>query len=439
MKIGDFWFYSLMIFCASRTADALNVFVGLWLVPRYVEPAELGAVMPITSFANVIALPATIFATTFMKEVDTLANRGEYGKMKSLMRGVFVGVGVLLVLSIIIARLTTPLFLNHIHIAEGSLGLIIIASSFLTSVAPIYQNALQALKKFRAMSVLTFVGAPIRLIVMLVTMPFRPLSGYFVGQAATPAFNIFASVFCLRKELQVTAVPYWTKSIIKHFTSLFLLVACYQGIFALSSLVEQTVLRQQLPEIDTAAYYMVSRFSDIANYISVALLVTLFPFASELAAKGKPTRAFVLKASLVSVVFGVFLSTVFLFFGATLLRYLPHGELYSQYAWAIPWMIWIMVLLNIQGYHTNTEIAASRWGFLKWWIPVNLFFSGALLFVANHHLFDAALPEIVRSCVDKVSITSLKSILWWFTAFAVIRVVICFIELFRQPRYASQQ
>ena len=47
-KLGDFWWYSLMLFCAMRAADCLNVFVGLWLVPKYVEPAELGAVMPLT-------------------------------------------------------------------------------------------------------------------------------------------------------------------------------------------------------------------------------------------------------------------------------------------------------------------------------------------------------------------------------------------------------
>ena len=33
-KLGDFWWYSLMIFVASRAADYLNVFVGLWLVPK---------------------------------------------------------------------------------------------------------------------------------------------------------------------------------------------------------------------------------------------------------------------------------------------------------------------------------------------------------------------------------------------------------------------
>ena len=35
-RMGDFWWYSLLLFCACRFADVLNAFVGLWLVPKYV-------------------------------------------------------------------------------------------------------------------------------------------------------------------------------------------------------------------------------------------------------------------------------------------------------------------------------------------------------------------------------------------------------------------
>ena len=47
-----------MLFCAMRAADCLNVFVGLWLVPKYVPPSELGAVQPLKKFkaSSVIAV-----------------------------------------------------------------------------------------------------------------------------------------------------------------------------------------------------------------------------------------------------------------------------------------------------------------------------------------------------------------------------------------------
>ena len=64
-RLGDFWWYSLMLFCACRAADLLNAFVGLWLVPKYVDPSELGAVTPLGNFAGLLALPVAVFANTF--------------------------------------------------------------------------------------------------------------------------------------------------------------------------------------------------------------------------------------------------------------------------------------------------------------------------------------------------------------------------------------
>ena len=215
-RLGDFWWYSLMLFCACRAADLLNAFVGLWLVPKYVDPSELGAVMPLTNFANFLAIPVAAFANTFRNELTRLSIGKEFGKLKTLMRGVFAATAVFLFVAIVVARFTLPLFLDRIRIVEGALGLVIIAASFVSTVAPIYSNVLQALKKFNAQSLLSIVGAPVRLIAMLLAMPFRAITGYFVGQAAVPAFNIAASVLALRRGLSVKAGPYWTNDVIRY-------------------------------------------------------------------------------------------------------------------------------------------------------------------------------------------------------------------------------
>lgn len=300
-RLGEFWYYSLMLFCACRVADVMNLFVGLWLVPKYIGMKELGAVLPLTTFATTLALPAFVFAMTFMKEVNTLAVHREFGKMKSLMRGVFIGVGVFIILAILASVFLLPLFLERIRIANGMLGVLILVSAFLGCVAPVYTNALQALKRFTALSVINVIGAPLRLLTMLVAMPFRPLSGYFVGQSANPGFSIVASIFCLRKELSVPAEPYWTRPVFKRFMFLFFGMAGYQLAGMMCGLVESTVLRQRIPEVESAAYYMVTRFSDIGNFISATLIVTLFPYTAELAEQGKSTRPFILKSSLVMI------------------------------------------------------------------------------------------------------------------------------------------
>ena len=231
-----------MLFCACRAADLLNAVVGLWLVPKYVSPADLGAVMPLTSFASFLALPVSIFAMTFMKEVTSLATQGEHGKMKSLMRGVFIGAGVFLLVAIAMTRLMLPMFLERIRIVKGSLGIIIVTYAFLLSISPVYSNALQALKRFKTISFLNIAVAPLRFLVMFAAMPFRALAGYFVGQAAAPAFSIVASVWSLRKELSVPAEPYWNRPVFKKFSLLLLGIAVFyysgsilRGLFPLGS------------------------------------------------------------------------------------------------------------------------------------------------------------------------------------------------------------
>lgn len=430
-RLGDFWFFSLVLFLASRLADCLNVFVGIWLVPKYVSPDELGAVMPLTQFATLVAIPIAVFATVFMKEVNTLATQRAYGKMKSLMRGVFIAGGVILLLAIILSRLLLPAFLTRIRIVEGSLGFLILATGFLSCIAPIYTNALQALKRFKELSLLSLISAPLRLIAMLVTMPFRALSGYFIGQSAPSVLSIFGALFCLRKELAVPAEPYWTPSVYRRFGRLLAGTACFLIPYTLCGAIETTVLRQRLPDVESAAYYMVTRFSDIAGYLSIPLLATLFPFTAELAEQGKPTRSLVLKCCLAVVLSNAALALFFAIAGRPLLGLLPNGESYASYHWAIPWMIAVTTLNAIQGFHTNTEVSAGRFGFLWWWLPLNFGYPALLLLVTGYGYFTAWLPENVSAFLSAHNVTSLTAMMWWMTARTAISAGIALCGLMR--------
>jgi len=431
-RLGDFWWYSLMLFCACRAADLLNAFVGLWLVPKYVDPSELGAVMPLAQFANFLAIPVSIFAMTFMKEMTTLATRGEYGKMKSLMRGVFIGAGVFLALALIVSKFTLPLFLERIRVAEGSLGFLILAAAFTGAVAPVYQNALQALKRFKTISILSIVGAPLRFVAMLIAMPFRALSGYFVGQTATPAFAIATSVWSLRKELSVPAEPYWTRDTFRQMAKLLMGIALCHVAGGILGLVEQTVLRQRLPDLDSAGYYMATRFSDIATFVACTLLTVLFPFTASLATEGKPTRNLVVKSTLAMLATGSLLALAFTVAGRPILALLPDGDKYAEYAWAIPWLIGITTLAAIQTFHTNTEISAGRFAFLKWWVPINLVFAAGLLLITGYGYFTAYLPEAWCDFLAQHNFTSLKAMMVWFSVTAIAKATAALVELLRQ-------
>ena len=431
-KLGDFWWYSLMIFAASRAADCLNVFVGLWLVPKYVEPSELGAVMPLTNFASFLAIPIAVFASTFRNELTSLAVNRKFGQMKTLMRGVFIATAIFLFLAIVICRFVLPAYLERIRVAEGSLGLVILICSFISAVSPIYGNALQPLKKFKATSAIALVSAPLRLITMLVMMPFRALTRYFVGQCAVPVSQIVGSVICLRKELSVPAEPYWNREIVRRFGRLFLIFGVSAVAGGISSLVESTVLRQRLPELDSAAYYMVTRFSDIAGFLASALVFTLFPFTAELAAKGKDTRPLIVKTSLAVFVTNAALAAFFWLFGERIISFLPHGNEYSAYWWAIPWIIAITSINLFCGFYSTGEVSAFRFGYMKWMIPLTLLYPAVLLFVTGYGYFTAYLPASWAAFLATHNIVSLSAMLWWMTGIAVLKAIGCALAMLRK-------
>lgn len=439
-KLGDLWWYSLMIFIACRAADALNAFVGLWLVPKYVDPSELGAVMPLTSFACFLALPLSIFSMAFAKEVNTLASRREFGQLKSLLKGVFITTAAALLLAIIASRILLPLFLKRIRIVEGSLGILILATAILSCSAPIFTNALQGLKRFKELSLLNLLTAPARLIAMLATIPFRALSGYFVGQCSTPVLQILTSVFCLRRDLAVPAKQYWCRSVAKRFSRIILGATGYLSCAGLTVMVEQLILRQRLPDVESAAFYMATRFSEIAAFVTGTLLLTLFPYTSELSESGKSTRPLVVKASAVTILFGAILAGIFTLFGKRLLTLLPNGNLYADYAWSIPWLIGITSVGSIWGYHANTEISANRFGFLKWWIPTSVLYVIIMFLVTGYGYFSAVLPDSVSSFLSTHNVTSLSAFLWCATVMTGIRVFFAIFDLLSQhpPQTTSQ-
>lgn len=428
-----------MLFCAARAADLLNAFVGLWIVPKYVDPSELGAVMPLTQFANFLAIPVAAFANTFRNELTRLSIGKEFGKLKALMRGVFVATAVFLFLAIIIARLLLPAFLERIRIVQGSLGIVIIAASFVSAVAPIYANAVQALKKFKAASIANILCAPLRLITMLIAMPFRPLSGYFLGQASVPIFSIAASVFSLRKELSVVAERYWSREIVRHFARVFALFLSsgLAGGFYLT--IESMILRQRLPDLDSAGYYIATRFSEIAGFLCCTLVFTIFPYAAEKAAKGEDTRPLVIKSTLVNGLFCALIALPFLFFGRTILSILPHGAEYADYWWAIPWLIGITYLASILSFYVTSEVSSYRFGFMKWCIPIDIAYPTLLLLITGYGHFSEFIPPSWANFFSKHNISSLDTILCWMTTFHVAKAIACLISMYKAPHKSLYQ
>ena len=395
---------AILLFLALRVGDLVNVAAGMWFVPRYVSPEDIGAVLPVTSFATFLSLPVFAFAMTVMKESACLSSEGARGKVKSLLRGVFLAVAVLLVVVLTVSAVVVPHFLKAMRVSDASAGILVVAAAFLGCVAPVYTDALQSLKRFRALAAVEVAGSVIRFLVMLAAMPFRALAGYFAGQAVLPAFRIAGSVFALRGDLSVPAQPYWNRRTVRRIVLAFLGIAVYQGVPMAASLVEQSMLRMGLPSVDSAGYYMVSRFSDFLHYLTFPLLLVMFPYTASAARRNASTRPFVLRCAAVTLVAAALMAAAYALCGAELLSLMPHGADYAAYVPYMPWLVVITALTTCQVFCTNAEVSAGRFGFLLWFAPLHVAYPAALYVAAR------------CGCAS-----SLPALLLWFGAASLAR------------------
>ena len=177
---------------------------------------------------------------------------------------------------------------------------------------------------------------------------------------------------------------------------------------------------------------MATRFSDIAVFVACTLTTVLFPFTASLAAEGKTTRHLVVKSSLAMLAIGALLALVFAIAGRPILALLPDGDKYTEYAWAIPCLVGITTLAAIQTFHTNTEISAGRFTFLKWWVPLHLVFATGLLLITGHGYFTAYLPESLCDFLAQHNFTSLTAMIVWFSGTAIVKTIAALVELLRQ-------
>lgn len=427
-RLGDLWWYTLILLCAQRLGDVINAFVGLWLVPKYVSPAELGAVLPLTQVGSVLGLPLTILLIPFTKFLNTYATRGEYGKVKRLLCDMFVLSIILFAGTLVYARFFMPLVFTRMRVAEGSLGLLIVASGVISIVSTGFGNALQALKQFRLIAITSLLAAPLRLITMLVFMPFRAISGYFLGQSAPSALAIVVSLFGLRQKLgrQVRSEPYWLvdwRSIIRYT----LPVAVYVVTGAIQVMVETFVIRHRLPDMDSAGYYVISRFAEIGAYTGMTFAFVLFPLAMENNEQGERSHRLLWQSMGGTLGSGLLLAAIFHFSGRWLLGQSSAWRDYVPYAPQMTVLTVIIVVRVASACFVNFEMACGRFGFVSYFILMSGIESVLLYGLTGYGFFEGLLPSgwiVWMASMRAARLDFLLQVMLWFSMCTFVCLVL---------------
>ncbi|NLX27155.1 MAG: hypothetical protein GXY61_14555 [Lentisphaerae bacterium] len=439
-RLGPFWWYTIILWIVQRFGDVVNAFIGLWLVPKYVPQEELGAVLPLSQVGGVLGLPLSILLVPFTKFLNTYATRGEYGKVKRLLRDVFVLSGILFVGTLVYARFFMPAVFLRMRVADGSLGLLIVASGVLGSMSPVFVSALQALKRFRVIAVINLLSAPVRLITMLIFMPFRALSGYFVGQSAPSVFSIFASLFGLRRQLgrQVKSESYWQadwRSLVRYT----LPVATVLAAGALQAAVEMFVIRHRLSDMDSAGYYVISRFAEIGAYTGLTFMFVLFPLAAE--QHEKKEREYRILWHSLGGVFGIGALFVLIIHlsGEWLLALLPMWKEYVPYASQMTLLTSVLVMRTAGGCFINFEMACGRFGFIGYGVAIPTVECILLYGLTGYSFFSGWLPPAWIDWMASLNACRLSFILQVMLWSSVLTIVCGACQLLLRHRRARRQ
>ena len=423
-RIGDFWWYSLMIFVACRTGDAIQAFIGLYLVPKYVGTEELGAVMPLQSLATLFSAPLAVIATVFAKYVNVYATRGETGKVKCFIRDVIGASCLVFLVCTLAAVVLLPHFYERLRVTAGLLTFLILASGFVGNISQLFTNALQGLKKFKTMSIVNVIGAPIRLLTLLVAMPIRALSGYILGQTTPPAASSLVAFLSLRRDFKGVACDTSWRRDLGEIGRYLLPVAITTCLSTLLGTICLTVYRQRLPEAESAAYYLLTRFTDVITYIGVSMTVVLVPLASEAHERGQESTT-VLRHTIVATILVTAAAAIgFAVLGQPLLALSSVWRNAADYAILMPPLAAIAGAGMIIGAITSYEMSCRRFGAATAILLFNVGWTICLVGFSGFAFFRGILPDNIVDCVESWHVNRLSVYTWASLVSALLQILL---------------
>ena len=425
-RFGDFWWWSLVIFLACRSGDLIQAFAGLWLVPKMVGEAELGAALPLIQISSVFALPLAILTAPFSRWLSIYSVRGELGKIKRLLSLAFWGVAIAFIIALALARFILPAFFERLRVAEGSLGTLLIVAGLAGPLASVFTSALQGLRRFGAITLSNIAGSPLRLLVLLIAMPFRPLSGYVLGQITPHATLIAIALTSLRRHLgRAVKVVKLGKSDVAAMLRYTWPIAINTLACSICGTWQALLIRQRLPEVESAAFYIISRLAETSSYAGISISLVLFPLVAEAHESGDRQGENALLRRIVAGTFipGAAITIFFAFFGRHILGLV---DLWSPYVYAAPLMTLLTLRTTLNaacGVCASYEIAAGRFAYLLFYLPMMIFETAALVLLTGYEALEPFMPQFVTRAVSALNPARLDFFIYWVLFIAIIEAV----------------
>ena len=363
-RLGPLWWYSAVMFGVQALVAIISAYMGLWLVPKWVPADQLGALLPLGQVGALLGLPLAIILTPFLKFVNVFAAKGETGKVKALIQDVLAIVAVASVGVAIYTYLVCPLVFERMRVSGGGLVWLLCGLAITSALAPVFFNALQSLQRFRVIAAGGLIPPFIRLGALWLILPTLGLVGFFGTQLLIAVIGIGIAAWGLRGVLSKTIKR---ESYREHLREMGLFTLPILALTVASNIqgtCETVVIRHALPDVESAAYYMVSRFAEIPAGIWGAIGLVFFPFVSERHEHGMESDRMLRHAMMFIFVVGGVMGVALTWGADWLLGLTPGWCLYRPYSWLMGILVLRTVLFQAVACFFTYEIACRRFRFV---------------------------------------------------------------------------
>jgi len=401
-RLGPLWWYAALMFMVNRMGDAVNVFIGLWLAPRFVAEPELGALLPVINVSTVYVLPLGVLLLPVPKFLNTFAARNETGKARALLRDIVLVSAAYALAMVVFILWTGDAMLLRLKLSDPRLLWLMALFAFLSLLTPLVLAAQQAFKLFKSMVVAGAVAPWVRLAGMLVFLPLMGGLGYLLAQLGLGLAGIgiagVAVFLAARKMGRCESYRAHWGEMARYAMPLVLgmLAGRVQGP------VESLVIRQRLPEVVSAGYYYVVMFGMIPAYFTGAITPFLWALISDRFERGEKTETLMWQSLAFNFAVGGAV-TLAAYFLAPPLFQLPRDLPWKPYA-EYAGYVWVFCLLQVvrggTAVFTAHEAACRRFGYMWHTIPASLLCSALLYVIPGWIVFKPWLPQRVWEWFD---------------------------------------
>jgi O-antigen/teichoic acid export membrane protein len=410
--LGPLWWYAAVMFFVQRVGDVINLYTGLWLVPLWVPPAELGALLPLGQIGGMLGLPLAILLTPFTKFLNAFGAKEETGKVKALLCDALILAGVSAVGIAAYTWYSAPFVFERLRISGAGLIWLMCGIAVTSAFMPILSNGLQALKRFRCMGYVGLASAPVRLLFLLALLPAFGLTGFFSAQFLANVAALGISFFGLREIMSSKIRRESYRGHLREMLLYTLPIAVVMVVGSITTTVQLLVIRQRLPDIESAAFYFGSRFSEIPNILWSAIAVVFFPVISEAFEKGRDTRRILIQVLLFTVVGGAVVAVGLGTAMDWLFGLVQKWKAYQPYAYLVGWMAMTNVFRVASACFTTHEMACRRFGFVCYGVPIALLEAGVLVSLTGYGFFAPYLPSSWVGWMESLHAARLEFIVW---------------------------